>query len=160
MCIRDRHRPILLLYDGHTTHIDDRVINSAIENNITIIKLPPHLSHILQPMDLAVFRSLKSAWDQKLSRRQRHQQGVKISKHDFSYLLTTIWNETPPALLKSGFEKAGIFPYNRNVIDKNKNDPEAYKRYLATKSLAETNPMPAHDLSLIHIFYENLHTTD
>lgn len=96
------HRPILLIYDGHTTHIDDRVITSAIENDITIIKLPPHSSHILQPMDLAVFKSLKSAWDQKLTRHQRHQQGVKISKRDFSDLLTTIWNETSPELLKNG----------------------------------------------------------
>lgn len=127
-------RPILLIYDGHTTHVDERVIQSAIDNNITIMKLPPHSSHILQPMDLAVFKSLKSAWDQKLARYQRHQQGVKISKRDFSVLLTTIWNETPPALLKAGFQKAGILPYNRGVVNINKYDPEAYKRYLSSKN--------------------------
>lgn len=52
--------------------------------------------------------------------------------------------------MKSGFQKAGIFPYSREVIDKTKYDPEAYKRYVAhTKSLAETNPLPAHDNAAI-----------
>lgn len=65
-------RPVLLIYDGHTTHVDERVIKSAIESQITIIlKLPPHSSHLLQPMDLAVFKSLKSSWNQKLTRFQR-----------------------------------------------------------------------------------------
>lgn len=111
-------RSILLIYDGHTTHTDDRVISCAIANDVTIIKLPSHSSYILQPMDLAVFKSLKSEWDFQLSRHQKHQKGIKIGKRDFSRLLTTMWGETPPALLENGFAKAGIFPYNRQVIDK------------------------------------------
>lgn len=50
-------RPILLLYDGHSTHLDPRLIDAAIENQIIILKLPPHSSHLLQPMDLAFFKS-------------------------------------------------------------------------------------------------------
>lgn len=32
-------RPVLLIFDGHTTHVDDQVIAVAHENNITIINL-------------------------------------------------------------------------------------------------------------------------
>lgn len=54
-----QERPILIIYDGHSTHITIALIELAMENNITILKLPPHISHLLQPLDLSVFRSLK-----------------------------------------------------------------------------------------------------
>ncbi|CAG4958326.1 unnamed protein product [Parnassius apollo] len=34
-------RPVLLIYDGHSTHVDLNVIELAATNGITIIKLPP-----------------------------------------------------------------------------------------------------------------------
>ncbi|CAH2087107.1 unnamed protein product [Euphydryas editha] len=46
-------RPVLVIYDGHSTHVDVRVVQLAIQNDI-ILKLPPHTSHLLQPMDSAV----------------------------------------------------------------------------------------------------------
>lgn len=36
-------RPVLLIYDGHSTHIDHRVVEVARRNDITILKLPPIL---------------------------------------------------------------------------------------------------------------------
>lgn len=128
------NKPILLIYDGHSTHIDERVIESAIKNNVTIIKLPPHSSHLLQTMDLAVFKILKSSWDEKLTRYQRHQQGVKMPKWKFSLIIKNVWKETSPDLLKSGFKKAGIYPFNSEVVDKDKYDPDTYRRYLALKN--------------------------
>lgn len=127
-------RPILLIYDGHLTHIDERTIRCAIENKITI-KLPPHSSHILQPMDLAVFKSLKSAWDVKVTQQQRSSQGKKISKRDFSCLVSEVWKETSPNLLVSGFRKAGIYPFSREVINMTQYDPQAYDRYLKSKEV-------------------------
>ena len=59
-------RPVLLIYDGHSTHVDERVVTLAAEHDITILKLPAHTSHLLQPLDLAVFKSFKSIWDKKL----------------------------------------------------------------------------------------------
>lgn len=64
-------RPVLVIYDGHATHIGADVINLAVENDITILKLPPHTSHILQPLDLSVFKSPKTRWDAKLVEWQR-----------------------------------------------------------------------------------------
>ena len=47
-------RPILLLYDGHGSHVSYRILRKAVENGITILKLPPHTSHVLQPLDMLV----------------------------------------------------------------------------------------------------------
>ncbi|XP_050551659.1 uncharacterized protein LOC126910995 [Spodoptera frugiperda] len=59
-------RPVLLVYDGHVSHVDDKVVALAVENNITILNLPAHTSHLLQPLDLAVFKSFKTIWDRNL----------------------------------------------------------------------------------------------
>lgn len=42
------NRPAIIIYDGHSTHISPEVIQLTIRENITILKLPPHSSHLLQ----------------------------------------------------------------------------------------------------------------
>ncbi|CAH2006301.1 unnamed protein product [Acanthoscelides obtectus] len=36
-------RPVLVIYDGHATHLSVEVVRIAIDNQITILKLPPHI---------------------------------------------------------------------------------------------------------------------
>lgn len=59
--------PCVLIYDGHLSHVGVELIETAIDNQVSIIKLPPHTSHLLQPLDVAVFRGLKSRWDALLT---------------------------------------------------------------------------------------------
>lgn len=47
----------LLIYDNHESHVSIAAINLAKENGVTILTLPPHCSHRLQPLDKAVFWS-------------------------------------------------------------------------------------------------------
>ena len=46
----------VLFFDGHASHISIEIINSAIDNDIELICLPPHSSSFLQPLDLGVFK--------------------------------------------------------------------------------------------------------
>ncbi|KAF9797182.1 hypothetical protein SFRURICE_001828, partial [Spodoptera frugiperda] len=69
--VKHETEPALLIYDGHSTHVQLAVIEMAKQNNITIIKLPPHTSHLLQPLDLSVFKPYKDAWDQEMVKWQR-----------------------------------------------------------------------------------------
>lgn len=55
-----KERAVLLIYDGHSTHISFNLVLKAKNENITILKLAPHCSHLLQPLDLTVFKSVKS----------------------------------------------------------------------------------------------------
>ncbi|KAJ8300379.1 hypothetical protein KUTeg_021898 [Tegillarca granosa] len=48
----DSSQPILLLYDGHTSHVSLHLIEWAKSENIILFVLPPHTSHLLQPMDV------------------------------------------------------------------------------------------------------------
>lgn len=122
-------RPILLIYDGHSTHITFEVIELAMQEKITILKLPPHSSHLLQPLDLAVFRSIKCAWDAKLVKWQRLHPGLKIPKKEFSQLLGQVWLEAKPDILTNGFKKAGIYPFDDKVIREESYDPGSLDRW-------------------------------
>ncbi|XP_071056436.1 jerky protein homolog-like [Onthophagus taurus] len=122
-------RPVLVIYNGHATHLSVDVFKTAIENQITILKLPPHTSHLLQPLDLSVFKSLKTRWDAKLVEWQRKNVGVKIPKCIFSKLIGEIWTDTKPEIIINGFVKAGISPINRNVVPVELFDPTAIQRW-------------------------------
>ena len=45
--------------DNHESHISIPLIELAIANNVCLLGLPPHTTHILQPLDVGVFGPLK-----------------------------------------------------------------------------------------------------
>ena len=53
-------RPRLLIADGYNSHISASFIAHYMQYNIDLLILPPHCSHILQPLDIGVFRPLKT----------------------------------------------------------------------------------------------------
>lgn len=52
-------RPVLLIEDGHGSHILLDVIKMARENHVHVLYLPSHCIHLLQPLDIGVFKSLR-----------------------------------------------------------------------------------------------------
>ena len=61
-CIPPTH-PVLLIQDGHSSHISINIIKLARENSIHIIYLPPHTTLLLQLLDIGVFKSFKSHYN-------------------------------------------------------------------------------------------------
>ena len=49
----------VLICDGHDSHITAEFIAHCIDNNILLMILPPHSSHLTQPLDVGVFGPLK-----------------------------------------------------------------------------------------------------
>jgi hypothetical protein len=47
-----KERPFLLVFDGHRTHIGLDLIKCAKDNNVSLLKLPSHTTHCLQPLDM------------------------------------------------------------------------------------------------------------
>jgi hypothetical protein len=62
----------LLICDGHDSHISGSFISHCIQNRITLLILPPHTSHLLQPLDVAIFGQLKKRLTAALSPLTRH----------------------------------------------------------------------------------------
>jgi len=55
-------RPVVLLVDGHSTHIDIETSSFCQENGILLYCLPPHSSHITQPLDVGFYGPFKKSW--------------------------------------------------------------------------------------------------
>ena len=47
-------------------HVSIQVIEKAIDEDVNILKLPPHVTDKLQPLDVACFGPLKRAWEKPL----------------------------------------------------------------------------------------------
>ncbi|KAH1016019.1 hypothetical protein HUJ04_007306 [Dendroctonus ponderosae] len=109
-------RSVLLILDGHSTHLTIRLIEIASQENVTILKLPPHTSYVLQPLDLSVFKPLKTCWDAKLVKWHRKNIGVRLPKREFSRMIGDVWSDLYPNIIINGFKKAGIHPLSRNVV--------------------------------------------
>lgn len=86
------------------------------ENSVTILKLPPHYTHVLQPLDIAVFKPLKDAWGQILGKWTQQNVGLKIPKKTFSEHVGQCWKGVSIKTIQRGIRKAGKVPYNSQVI--------------------------------------------
>jgi hypothetical protein len=52
----------LLIVDSYRSHTSDEFMTTCYLNNIYLLFLPAHTSHILQPLDLSCFSSLKTEY--------------------------------------------------------------------------------------------------
>ena len=87
--------PVIFLLDGNKSHIGYEVRQIAKENGVYLLKLPPHTTHLLQPLDLDVFNHLKHTWEPIVGQFTR-QQVKFIKKADFPKLLTKMWLSLKP----------------------------------------------------------------
>src|SRR5436305_1663021 len=51
----------ILICDGHESHVTSSFLAHCIQNRIHVLLLPPHTSHLLQPLDVGIFGPLKTA---------------------------------------------------------------------------------------------------
>ena len=110
-------RPVLLLMDGHATHINIDVIDLARENDVHLLCLPSHTTHLLQPLDVGVFKSLKNAYSKVCKKYLASNPGRVITTDIIASLLGQAWPESvTPVNIMGGFHKCGIFPLNPGAV--------------------------------------------
>lgn len=105
-------RTRLLICDGHDSHISVKFIRHSIDNMIIILLLPPHSSHLMQPLDVGVFSPLKSAMTKHVNRLL--STGIhRLQKVEW---LECYIKAREEALIKrnilAGWRGAGLFPRN------------------------------------------------
>ena len=115
-----RERPLLLIYDGHGSHLSIEVIEKAKKNDIHFLCLPSHCTHLLQPLHVSVMFSLKTHFGKACKQFLGQNVGRAIIEADLAYLVGQAWPlALTPSNLISGFCKSGIFPLNPGrIIDR------------------------------------------
>ena len=80
-------RPVLLIEDGHGSHITLDVIELARKNDMHLLCLPSHTSHILQPLDIGVFQSFKSGYSKACRKYKMENPGRVITSEVIDHWL-------------------------------------------------------------------------
>jgi hypothetical protein len=108
---------VVLLLDGHTSHWTDPDMLELDQENGILVRLPPHSTHYLQPLDRCFFRPLKHFFYKAMRIWAQSHPGRKVSRAQFAPLLKEAWQK-PATQSKphSRFETCGIYPYNPGKI--------------------------------------------
>ena len=105
--------PVILFFDGHSSHLALSMIVKARGAGVDLFTLPSNTSHILQPLDVAVYGPMKTAWKEILQDCKLKTRASKADKKVFASLLSELFKHAiTPAQLKAGFRTTGICPFN------------------------------------------------
>lgn len=80
---RNAEFPVIVFLDGHTSHLSIHLCRFCRERQIIVICLHPNATHILQPLDVAVFYPLKARWKKEVSLWRLENNGEEIKKKTF-----------------------------------------------------------------------------
>ena len=112
------NRKHVLLMDGHGSHLYNlEFLKLMTENNVEVFCFPPHTSHILQPADVSLFKSLKSHWTSEGLKFTKDTAGQKVGKQHFFRIFTPAWEKSATVVnIQAGFRSTGIFPFNPQAV--------------------------------------------
>ena len=72
---------MLVLFDGHKSHVNLALHEWGRENNVIFFVLPPHTSHLLQPLDVGCFAPLKAEYYRECQIYLRQNPGTVVNKY-------------------------------------------------------------------------------
>jgi hypothetical protein len=144
---RDPSEPLILLYDGHKSQVSLGLIDWAKELNLILFVLPPHTSHILQPLDVGCFGPFQKIYDNLKAKFMRENSSSSIPKHSVcnlgckAYMLSLT-----PTNLCSSFRKCGIYLFDPSAVDAVNFLPSTvFKSKKTQPSNTEVEPTPITD---------------
>ena len=106
----------LLILDGHESHHSDDFEEYCKENNIITLCMPPHSSHILQPLDVGCFSPLKKAYGRYIEDMMRAHI-THITKDDFfPAFRSAFFAALTESNIQGGFRGAGIVPFDPESV--------------------------------------------
>lgn len=122
------NEPKVIIGDNLPSHMSIEIVKLCEEHNIRMVFLPPNSTHLLQPLDVAVFKPMKTAWKKILIKFKKGEgrNYRSMPKYFFPKLLLQLLEtieEDFSKWAKNGFSSCGIHPFNAaKVIQKIKKD--------------------------------------
>ena len=122
--------PLLLLHDGYLSHISLDVVQLALKENVIILKFPPHITDVLQLLDVSCFGPIKRKWEMLNDCITIYGTRNCIDKSEFVDLLCEIWHDgMKPENAISGFSSTGIWPVNHEKYPLQRFDTKILSKY-------------------------------
>jgi hypothetical protein len=106
----------LLILDGHESHSSLEFQDLCKEKNVILRYMPPHSSHLLQPLDVGCFAPLKRRYGDQISALARNRIHF-VSKETFLQAFKPAFEQALTAEnIKAGFRGAGLVPHNPDAV--------------------------------------------
>ena len=117
LCSIPPTRPVLLLQDGHRTHVSIELIELAHLNDVHLLCLPAHTSHLLQPLDVGVFKPFKTNFNKACSKYMCQHPGRVITADVLASLVADSYAASFTLVnIMKGFKKTGTWPINPSEV--------------------------------------------
>jgi DDE superfamily endonuclease len=108
----------MLVMDGHGSYLTKEFVDYCYQPDVKIspFLLPPHSTHILQPLDIGVFQSFKH-WHQESLENSIQYRGIDYQRTDFLAGFQEIQDRTfKPRVIRSAFGKSSLYPFNPLIV--------------------------------------------
>jgi hypothetical protein len=106
----------MLVLDGHESHLSDAFETYCQENNIITLCLPPHSSHITQPLDVGCFSVLKRMYGREIEDFIKASV-THITKLELFHAFKAAHDRTmTPENVRAGFKGSGLVPFNPEAV--------------------------------------------
>lgn len=108
-------RPVVLLIDGHDSHLDPETFQLAQKNVFCLYALLKNATHFVQPTDVGLFGPLKKSWYKSVREFSQRNPNSDINRRNFCSVVKGSWEDVmSPSVLVSAFRKSVIYPLNGN----------------------------------------------
>jgi hypothetical protein len=109
----------MLILDGYESHHSADFETYCQEQKIITVCMPPHSSHLLQPLDVGCFGPLKQSYGREVEKLMR-MHITHISKLEFlSSFRTAFFHSFTEENIQAGFIGSGLIPYDpKRVLSK------------------------------------------
>ena len=138
-------RPLVLLIDGHSSHNDLETAKLCKKNDILLYCLPPHSSHITQPLDVGFYGPLKASWKKAVAKYALDNIGQHVTKYTFAGVFREAWEHTVKlSTIVNYFRTSGIWPVDLKAVRQSKIAPSTiYKDHIPSEVTDPTESVNA-----------------
>jgi hypothetical protein len=106
----------MLIFDGYESYITQDFLEYCWQSRIRPFQLPPHSTHLSQPLNVRAFQKFKFEF-KKCLREEVFYGATEITKTDFFFLFNKFSDRTfTLKLCKASFRKTGLIPFDPDVV--------------------------------------------
>jgi hypothetical protein len=102
----------MLIINGYESHNSAEFTQYCKDHKIIPVCMPPHSSHLLQPLDVGCFAPLKKAYGDEVNELMRNRIN-HVTKQEFLLCFKAAYKKAiTPSNIQGGFRGAGLVPFD------------------------------------------------